>query len=142
VIKVAGQAFRPRLIRGRKILRRNDSGSHAVEFAIVAAPLLIVTFMVLQAALVFHARSMALAAATQGAQVARGYNSSLTAGKNKAESFLGTVGTGLEDPEVEAEESVTDVTITVRGEAISIIPFLTFEVAQTASGPKERFVAS
>ena len=132
-------------MRGWRRLRANDCGrdrgAHTVEFAIVALPLLIVTFMVIQAALVFHARSMALAAATQGAQVARGYGSSSGAGKTKAEDFLGVVGQGLQDPEVEVTASGTDVTVTVRGHAPSIIPFMTFNVTQTASGPIERFVS-
>jgi len=134
------KALRPRPTRGRKALHGKDSGAHAVEFAIVALPLLIVTFMVTQAALVFHARSMALAAATQGANVARGYGSSLAAGENKATAFLDTVGQGLRDPEVEATTSGTDVTVTVTGRAPSIIPFMTFNVSQSASGPIERFV--
>jgi Flp pilus assembly protein TadG len=137
------KALRSRLSsRDRKTLHAKDSGAHTVEFAIVALPLLIVTFMVIQAALVFHARSMALAAATQGAQVARAYGSSLAAGKTKAEGFLDAVGQGLHDPEVEVVTSGTDVTVTVSGTAPSVIPFMTFNVRQTASGPIERFVPS
>lgn len=127
--------------KGRKALRGKDRGAQTVEFAIVALPLLIVTFMVIQAAFVFHARSVALAAATQGAQVARAYRSSPAAGKTKAEGFLEDLGRGLRDSEVEVVISGTDVTVTVRGRAPSIIPFLTFDVTQTASGPIERFVS-
>jgi Flp pilus assembly protein TadG len=135
------KAIRPRLCRrGRKGLRPLDPGAHTIEFAIVALPLLIVTLMVVQAALVFHARSMALAAATQGANVARAYGSSPAAGKSKSESFLGVIGQGLRDPVVEVASSGTDVTVTVRGQAPSIIPFMTFDVTQSASGPIERFV--
>jgi Flp pilus assembly protein TadG len=135
------QTFRHRISRCRKALCARDSGAHTVEFAIVALPLLIVTWMVIQAAFVFHARSMALAAATQGANVARAYGSSLAAGKTKAEGFLDTIGQGLRDPEVEVTTSGTDVTVTVRGTAPSIIPFMTFDVTQSASGPVERFVS-
>lgn len=135
------RAFRNRLTRRRKAVCTKDFGSQTVEFAIVALPLLIVTFMVIQAALVFHARSMALAAATQGAQVARAYRSTPAAGKTKAESFLEVIGQGLRDPRVEVATSPTDVTVTVTGQAPSIIPFMTFNVSQTASGPIERFVS-
>jgi Flp pilus assembly protein TadG len=119
-----------------------DSGAHTIEFAIVALPLLLVTFMVTQAALVFHARSTALAAATQGANVARAYGSTLAAGKTKSEDFLEQIGQGLRETEVEVtqNDAGTDVTVTVRGVAPSIIPFMTFEISQRASGPKERFV--
>jgi Flp pilus assembly protein TadG len=117
-----------------------DAGSAAVEFAIVAGPLLLVTFMVIQAALVFHARSTALAAATQGAQAARAYGSTLTVGKDKAEAFLEVVGQGLRDPDVSVSTTGTEVTVTVRGNAPSLIPLMTFPVQQSASGPVERFV--
>lgn len=137
------KALRPRPSRwGRKCLHAKDCGAHTIEFAIVALPLLVVTFMVVQAALVFHARSMALAAATQGANVARAYGSSAAAGKTKAEGFLDAIGQGLQSPEVEVTTSGTDMTVTVSGQAPSIIPFMTFNVTQTASGPIERFVPS
>lgn len=142
MIGIVAKAFRCRPVRRRKGLRAKDSGAHTVEFAIVAGPLLLVTFMVIQAALVFHARSMALAAATQGSQVARAYGSTLPAGKAKAESFLDVLGEGVHNPVVEVTETTTDVTVTVRGNAPSIVPFLTFDVTQSASGPKERFVPS
>jgi len=47
----------------------------------------------------------------------------------------------LKEPEVEVTTSGTDVTVTVRGHAPSVIPFMTFDVSQTASGPIERFVS-
>lgn len=141
MIPLAAKQIRPWALQGRKRSCESDRGAHAVEFAIVAGPLLIVTFMVIQAALVFHARSTALAAATQGAQVARAYNSSAAAGKTKAENFLESIGQGLHDPEVEVTTGPTDITVTVTGHAPSIIPFVTFDVSQTASGPIERFVS-
>lgn len=133
---------RPRDPRGRKGLRGGDRGAHTVDFAIVAAPLLLVTFMAVQAGLLFHARSVALAAATQGANVARAYGSTTAAGEDKATRFLETVGQGLHSPKVVAESNGTDVTVVVTGHAPSIIPFMTFNVRQTASGPVERFVPS
>jgi hypothetical protein len=134
---------RPRRARewGRWRLRRNDSGAHTVEFAIIAGPLLLVTFMVIQTALVFYARSTALAAATQGANAARTYGSNpYVAGKDKAERFLAVIGGGLRDPEVTVESSGTSVTVTVTGKAPGVIPFMTFKITQSASGPIERFV--
>jgi Flp pilus assembly protein TadG len=121
-------------------LRANDSGAAAVEFAIIALPLLVTTFMAVQAALVFYARSTALAAATQGANAARAYGSTLDVGRLKAEQFIEVVGAGLHDSKVESTTDGAKVTITVTGHAPSIIPFMTFNVTQSASGPIERFV--
>lgn len=118
----------------------DDRGSTAVEIAIVALPMLLVTFMVVQAALVYYARSTALAAATQGANAARAYGASSLAGQQRADDFLDRVGGGLRGHTVSMTTTGTDVTITVSGHAPTIIPWLTFDVSQSASGPVERFV--
>ncbi len=117
-----------------------DRGGGPVEFAVLALPILVLTFMVAQAALVYYARSTALAAATQGANAARAYNAPANAGVVKANDFLSTVGAGLNDPVVTYSTTGTDVTITVTGQAPTIIPGLTFTVTHSASGPVERFV--
>lgn len=121
-------------------LSRKDSGGAAVEFAVVALPLLLITFMVVQASLVFYARSTALAAATQGANAARAYNADLSAGTAKAYSFLNQVGGGLQNPTATTTSAGNGVRVTVTGDAISVLPWLSFEVTQSASGPIERFV--
>lgn len=126
-----------RTLAGR---RRSDRGDGPVELAVLAIPLLVVTFIVVQAAFVFYARSIALAAATQGANAARAYDTAPAAGPDKSREFLGRIGWGLRDPRVTMTSSSTDVTVTVSGEAQTIIPGLSFTVTQSAHGPIERFV--
>ncbi|WP_203910825.1 TadE family protein [Rhizocola hellebori] len=118
-----------------------DRGGGPVEFAVLALPILVLTFIVVQAAFVFYARSTALAAATQGANAARAYNAPANAGVNKANDFLGRVGGGLRNPTVTYSSTATTATVTVTGKAQTIIPGLTFNVTQSASGPVERFVS-
>ncbi|HCT76693.1 MAG TPA: hypothetical protein DGT23_08925 [Micromonosporaceae bacterium] len=118
-----------------------DRGSGPVEFAVLGLPLLIITFIVVQAAFVFYARSTALAAATQGANAARAYNASAGAGPTKANDFLTRVGGGLRNPSITMTSTGTEVTMTVTGQAQTIIPGLTFAVSQSASGPIERFTS-
>ncbi|GHJ49418.1 hypothetical protein Cs7R123_67600 [Catellatospora sp. TT07R-123] len=118
---------------------RRDRGGAAVEMAIMALPLLILTFMVVQAALVYQAKGLALAAATQGANAARNYGSDATTGRDRARAFLRRVGFGITDTDISASVSGGTATITVKGKAQSIIPWMTFEVSQTAYGPVERF---
>jgi len=117
-----------------------DRGGGPVEFAVLAFPILVLTFIVVQAAFVFYARSTALAAATQGANAARAYNAPANAGVNKANDFLGRVGGGLQSPSVTFSATSTGVTVTVTGKAQTIIPGLSFSIPQSASGPVERFV--
>ena len=120
--------------------QKADRGGGPVEFAVLAFPILVLTFIVVQAAFVFYARSTALAAATQGANAARAYNAPPNAGVNRANDFLSRVGGGLRSPSVAFSSTSTGVTVTVTGEAQTIIPGLRFNVTQSASGPVERFV--
>jgi hypothetical protein len=110
-------------------LRKADRGSGPVEFAVLAFPLLLLTFMVVQAAFVFYARSTALAAATQGANAARAYNAPLSSGTAKASDFLTRTGGGL-GPEGVHLLQWNRVTVTVTGEAQTVIPFVRFPGAR------------
>lgn len=119
---------------------RGLRGEGPVEFAILTFPLLLLTFMLIQASLVWYAHSVALGAATQGANAGRLYGSSTAIGRAKAVDFLDRVGPALSDPVVTASVAGNEVTVVVRGKARSILPGLTFTVTQSASGPVERFV--
>ncbi|MDI1462100.1 TadE/TadG family type IV pilus assembly protein [Catellatospora sp. KI3] len=125
-------------LRARRLARR-DRGAAAVEMAIMALPLLVVTFLVVQAAFVYQAKALALAAATQGANAARNYGSDATAGRDRARAFLRRVGFGIADTDVTASVNADVATVTVTGKAQSIIPFWEFTVSHTAYGPVERF---
>src|SRR3954452_960240 len=52
-------------------LRRGDDGTRAVELVLLTPLLMFVVFLVVQAALYMHARHVVLAAAQQGARLAR-----------------------------------------------------------------------
>jgi len=127
--------------RWRRRRNKTDRGSGPVEFAVLAFPLLLLTFIVVQAAFVFYARSTALAAATQGANAARAYNAPLSSGSAKANDFLARIGPGLKNPSVSLRSTPTQVTVTVSGEAQTILPFVRFPVTQSATGPIERFTS-
>jgi Flp pilus assembly protein TadG len=118
-----------------------DRGAGVVEFVIIALPLLVVTFMVVQAALVYYARSTALAAATQGANAARAHNAPSDAGQSRVNNFLNQAGGGLRNHQFSLSRTDTDMTVTVTGNAVSVIPGFDFAVSQSASGPIERFVS-
>lgn len=115
-------------------------GEGPVEFAILAFPFLLFTFMLIQAALVWYAHSVALGAATQGANTGRLYGAPVGAGSAKAGDFLDRIGPALTDTTVTTTVGGNVVTVTVRGKARSVIPGMTFSVTQSASGPVERFV--
>ena len=129
--------------RRRDVGASADRGTGPVEFAILSLGMLTLAFMIVQAGLVYHARSVALAAATQGVNVARGYQNDPQAGVTHAEQFLGRLGEGLKESNVTYRIDNTNgeaVVITVTGKAISVLPGLTFNVRQSARGSVEQFV--
>lgn len=125
---------------GWRLRARGLRGEGPVEFAILTFPMLLFTFMLVQASLVWYAHSVALGAATQGANAGRLYGSSPNVGRTRAVQFLDRVGPALRDPAVTASVSGNQVTVVVRGKARTVIPGLTFNVTQSASGPIERFI--
>lgn len=131
---------RPAPRRRSRARRVHDRGAGTIEMAIIAAPLFLFTLIVVQAALVFYARSIALGAATQGVNAAREYRSPAGIGEDNARAFLERIGVGLEDPDVTVRRSAVTVTVVVTGKAVSIIPLAEFNVEQSASGTVERFI--
>jgi Flp pilus assembly protein TadG len=136
----SGWRLRSLSCRGFNGRGRGLRGEGPVEFAILTFPILLFTFMLVQVSLVWYAHSVALGAATQGANAGRLYGSSPSAGRTRAVQFLDRVGPALRDPTVTASVSGNQVTVVVRGKARSVIPGMTFTVTQSASGPVERFI--
>ena len=122
--------------------RRSDGGAASLEIAILGPALLLVIFAVIQAGMWFYARNLALAAAQEGVDAARGYQASSAAGVARAQSFLHrAAGDSLQGVTVSAAgSSATAVRIEVRGRCLSLIPGLAgLPITQSAQGPVERF---
>ncbi|MET9300685.1 TadE/TadG family type IV pilus assembly protein [Micromonospora aurantiaca] len=109
-----------------------------MEFAIVALPMILLTFAVVQTGLIFFAQSIALGAATQGVNAARGYQSTSAAGEARATAFLAAGGAGLENEQVVVTRTGTEVRVTVTGQAITVLPGLSWTITKSAHGPVER----
>ena len=108
---------------------------------------LLILFGVIQGALYFHGRNVALAAAEQGVRAARADGQTDRAGTaaDRARQFLADTGeldnlTGLSiTPDVDAEA----VRVTVSARTVSLLPGIGGpQISQTASGDIERFTNS
>jgi hypothetical protein len=99
-----------------------------------------VMFLGLQAALFYHARTVAIAAAQQGARAAAAEIGSASDGIAAATSFVAAAGGPdvLENASVSGSRSATQATVTVRGVALSVIPSWSPMVQQSATVPVER----
>lgn len=106
--------------------------------------LLLLVFAVIQFALYAHAQHVALAAAQDGVAAARAYRATDQAGRERAADSLDRLGpTILRDPAVDVLRTPDEVTVTVTGNATSILGgIFSFDVREQARGPLERFVPS
>lgn len=132
------QSRRPR--RGER--RRRERGAATLELVVLFPVVLLITFGVIEGALWYHARNVALAAAQEGVRTATGSGGSLPAGVAEAQSFAERAGADdvLSGVTVTSGGGEAQVTITVRGHSLSLFPgWSGHEISQTASGPIERF---
>lgn len=149
--KVTRGRWRPRLaaarvraaLRVRAAFRDRDRGASAVELAILAPALILVSLLIVQYAIWFDARHAALAAAQEGDLVAR-EDASVNQGgwqglaATAAENYYRGLGTGVLSNVVAQTATGADrtVSVTVSGKLTSIVPLT---VSVTVSGPVECF---
>jgi hypothetical protein len=111
-----------------------------VELAILWPVVVLVIFGGVQITTYFTARTVALSAAQVAVATERRYDAVPGSGQLRAEEFLAGAGEWLVRAEVdEPVRTGEDVFVTVRGEALSVVPGVTWEIEQTARGTVERF---
>ena len=128
--------------------RRKDEGSAALELAVIGPSLFILIFFVIQVALYFYGRSVALQSAREGvsqlrlAPDATSFDVLEPRVTTSVQDFAGQVGNGaLNGAQMTATHDAPydRVTVTVKGDAISLVPWMTWTITQTASGTVEKF---
>src|SRR3954468_10193518 len=127
---------------GRRSLRPDERGFATVVIPVLFPVVLLATCALIQGALYYHARNVALAAASDGLTAARARTGSGEEGRRAAASSLERAGgrAVLLDAQVAAVRGGATATVTVSGQVMSLLPGLPgWSVSQTASGPVERF---
>lgn len=122
---------------------RDERGASSVaEVVLVAPALLFALMLIVQFGLMFHARNVAEQAAQQGAATARQFDGTEAGAKARTLAYLSALGPKtLDDRDVHVNRTPQSATVEVTGTVISVVPGLHLRVAETASGPVERFVA-
>ncbi|GAA4561102.1 TadE/TadG family type IV pilus assembly protein [Planotetraspora kaengkrachanensis] len=119
-----------------------ERGSATLEAVVVYPVVLLLIMLAVNTALWFHARNIALSAAQEGLRVARAHGSSLSAGQVTAERFARQVGGSfLLSPAVNVGRTEDTVVVTVRGQAVSLVPLLDLTVDQVARAPMEKWTS-
>jgi hypothetical protein len=117
-----------------------DRGGSVIEMAILWPIVLIAVFGGVQVTTYFTARTVALSAAQVGVATERQYDAVPGSGVERAETFVANSGDWLRNVQVsDPVRTDEEVFITVRGEALSLLPGVTWEIQQTARGTVERF---
>ncbi len=116
-----------------------EAGSSTLELVLVLYTALLMIMLVLQFALVFHAREVAQAAAQDGLEAAQAADGTDSDGRRRAQALLAEAG-GVRDPRVEVTRRTDSARVVVVGQAPSIVPLVSTGVSGQAHGPIERFV--
>ena len=118
---------------------RDERGSATLQLVVVLPLLFAALFVGVQAAVWYHARTLAYAAAQVGATAAAAEHASAKDGIAAATRFAQTKGGDvLTGTIVNGRRTATTVTVSVRGIALSVIPGTKIRVDQSASAPVER----
>jgi Flp pilus assembly protein TadG len=128
---------------GTSSRRHDERGSASIELVILLPALFAVMFLGMQAALYYHARTVAIAAAQEGARAAGAETGREVDGTSAANTFVADAGGDdvLPGATSAANRTATTATVTVRGFSLSVVPGWTPVVEQSATVPVERLTA-
>ncbi|WP_432935693.1 TadE/TadG family type IV pilus assembly protein [Kribbella sp. CA-253562] len=131
--------------------RRSERGASSLELAILAPTIMALIFVSIQTALWLYGRSVALNAAQEGVSRLRMVQPTLYSPaigekvRADIEAYAQQLGgNSLGDANVDFpayNDPEGQVSFTVTGETISLVPGLTLTVSRTATGPIEQFEA-
>lgn len=103
---------------------------------------LLIVFGLVQGALWYHARDVALAAASEGAASARAEGASADDGRRDATAFLTQNADAVLVARVDAHRDATRVQVIVTGQSVSLLPGVPGpSVRESVTGPVERFTS-
>jgi Flp pilus assembly protein TadG len=118
----------------------DDWGFSTLEAVIVIPVAVFLMLIVVQFAMLWHARHVAQAAAQDGLRAARSYHATGADGKTEADAYLSKIAPRLlSGARVTVDRGANTVTVYVRAEVSSLVPFASFTVSESAAGPVEKY---
>ncbi|HEY2100102.1 MAG TPA: TadE/TadG family type IV pilus assembly protein [Pseudonocardia sp.] len=120
---------------------RGERGEVTVELVIATPLLLLALLAIIQFAVWSHATHVAQAAASQALAAARTQDGTTSAGRAAGRLLLDDLATGpLHDPQLAVSRGPAAVSVSIRGEAATVLPGVHLHVHAEASGAVERFL--
>lgn len=130
---------RPRALRRQACRRRDDRGVGAPEFIIVMPVVMLIFLMLVQWSVQLYNDRIVHAAAREAAVDAASWDGTEAAGQQTAKEYLADSGSDLSNTSVRINVGATEVTVTVSGDVMTLVPGMTKRVSATATVPRERF---
>jgi hypothetical protein len=120
-----------------------EQGSAAVEAVIIVPVIMLILVVVVQMALWAHAAQVARLAASEGDRAALTAGAGTAVGVIRARAILTTPGSDVESANAVALLMPNDqISVTVTGRALSLLPGILLPVSATRMGPVQEFRAS
>lgn len=130
---------RRRPVLGRGLRRRDERGIAAPEFVVVMPLVMLIFLMLVQWSVQLYNDRIVHAAAREAAVDAASWEGTEDAGRQTANEYLADSGSDLSNTSVKINVGATEVTVTVSGEVMTLLPGFTKRVSATATVPRERF---
>ena len=130
---------RLRSLRGRLLRRRDERGIGAPEFVVVMPLVMLIFLMLVQWSVQLYNDRIVHAAAREAAVDAASWEGTESAGRQTADEYLADSGSDLSNTSIKINVGATEVTVTVSGEVMTLVPGFTKRVSATATVPRERF---
>ncbi|WP_448071085.1 TadE/TadG family type IV pilus assembly protein [Georgenia yuyongxinii] len=123
----------------RRWRRRCERGSVTLELVVLLPALLAIVLLGVQGAFYYHAHTVAIAAAQEGARAAGAKDATIGDGLAAATDFVTDVGRhAITDVTVGGEREDLVARITVTGTAASILPGFAPQITARAAAPVEK----
>lgn len=119
--------------------RRDERGIAAPELVVVMPLVMLIFLMLVQWSVQLYNDRIVHAAAREAAVDAASWEGTEDAGRQTANEYLADAGSDLSNTSVKINVGATEVTVTVSGEVMTLLPGFTKRVSATATVPRERF---
>ncbi|MBL0884848.1 TadE/TadG family type IV pilus assembly protein [Myceligenerans indicum] len=116
----------------------SERGSASIQYVFILPALFTLMFAFVQGAMYYQGKTIAIAAAEEGARIAASEGGTLAEGQAAARLYVANTTVGLSGTLVSGAGSADQVTITVTTHTVSLVPAWSPTVVQSASLPVER----
>lgn len=128
-----------RPLRSRALRRRDERGLAAPELVVIMPLVMLIFLTLVQWSVQLYNDRIVHAAAREAAVDAAAWEGTEADGRQTANEYLEDSGSDLSNTDVDVSVGATEVTVTVSGDVMTLLPGFTKRVSATATVPRERF---